>query len=241
AGQIKPEDEFTRHGSDSLRLIQEAVNLLKNLPDNAEYNHLAIMAGSVLSSAGKLREAEKLFQKALDKTENDYERALAGFNLFQLRLRRKAWDEALVNLKEAIKLNPRRYALHDCEKYPIDRILGAGGMGCVFLCRHRLQRKPVAVKCFWQNKQGRPEKVFHEAFLMSDIAGPYVPEPLDYGYADPVKQQRAFFVSEYIKDAADGEAWLNQHGKLSLDNGLHVALQIARGLQAAHRAGIYHH
>ncbi|MCP4698335.1 MAG: SUMF1/EgtB/PvdO family nonheme iron enzyme, partial [Gammaproteobacteria bacterium] len=241
AGQVKPQDEFTRHGNDSLRLIQEAVSLLKNLPDSAKYNHVLVMTGSVLSSAGNIEEAEKLFQKALDKAENDYERALAGFNLFQVRLRRKAWDEALVCLNDAIKLDPRRYALHDSEKYPVERILGAGGMGCVFLCRHRLQRKSVAVKCFWQNKQGRPEKVFREAFLMSDIAGQYVPEPLDYGYADPVKQQRAFFVSEYIKDAADGEAWLKLHGKLSLDNGLHVALQIALGLQAAHRAGIYHH
>ena len=240
-GQVKAQDEFTRHGSDSLRLIREALARLGSLPADGEYNHVVIMAGSVLSSTGDAGADEKLFQQALDKAENDYERALANFNLFQVRLRRKAWDEALENLKRAVALDPKRYALYDHERYPVERILGAGGMGCVFLCRHVLQEKRVAVKCFWQSRAGKPREVFREAFLMRKIAGQYVPEPLDYGYVDPVKQQRAFFVAEYIADAVDGEAWLEQHGKLDLEQGVGVALQLAKGLQAAHKQGIYHH
>ncbi|MCP4697099.1 MAG: SUMF1/EgtB/PvdO family nonheme iron enzyme, partial [Gammaproteobacteria bacterium] len=238
--QVRARDEFSRHNSGSLRLMQEALDKLKRLPAKAEFNHVMLMAGIVLQSAGGLEEAERLFEQARDQAQNDYECALACFNLFQVRLRGEKREQALADLKAAVKLDPERYALHDTEKYPIEKILGAGGMGCVFLCTHRLQRRRVAVKCFWECRKGKPEKVFKEAFFMRDIASAYVPEPLDYGYADPLKQERAFFVSEYIDGAMDGETWLKRHGPLDLERGLQVALEIAKGLQAAHKAGICH-
>jgi len=59
---------------------------------------------------------------------------------------------------------------------------------------------------------------------MSELAGKYVPAPLDYGYVDPV----------------DGETWLEQQGKLEIKTALQVGLQIAKGLKVAHAAGILH-
>ena len=47
---------------------------------------------------------------------------------------------------------------------------------------------------------------------MRDIAGDYIPDPLDVGYVDLFKRDRAFFVSEYIDGAIDGEMWLEKHG-----------------------------
>ncbi len=121
------------------------------------------------------------------------------------------------------------------------RILGAGGMGCVFLCGYRLKKnKRVAVKCFWENRKGSRDEIFHEPLLMAEIAGEWVPEPLDYGYFDNAQQARAFFVTEYIDDAIDGEAWLEKNGHLNVKTALPVALQIAQGLQIAHQAGIFH-
>ncbi|EDN71994.1 hypothetical protein BGS_0048 [Beggiatoa sp. SS] len=75
---------------------------------------------------------------------------------------------------------------------------------------------------------------------MSEIAGDFVPEPLDYGYVDNVQQERAYFVTEYLEGAIDGESWLAQYGAMDLERGLQVGLQIAEGLQLAHEAGIYH-
>ena len=49
------------------------------------------------------------------------------------------------------------------------------------------------VKCFWESRQGWVETVFKEAFMISDIAAEFVPKPIDYGYVDPIKQERAFF------------------------------------------------
>jgi len=243
---VKPRDEFTQHNSTSLKLIQKAASQLKQLsPQNPQYSRVSIMVGSALSSAGALEEAERLFSQALEKANNNADKALAHFDLFQVQLRRKAYPEALQNLQAAIKIDRQKYALHNINKYPMRQLLGAGGMGCVLLCQNQdLLRNPqhqeVAVKCFWESRQGAPEEVFGEALKMRHIASHYVPEPLDYGYADELKQERAFFVSEYLDGAIDGEAWLEKYGPMDLETGLQVGLQIAQGLKVAHDAGIYH-
>ncbi len=241
SAQIKPRDEFTHHNSDSRRLIKTARDKLKRLPtNNPQYNQLLIMTASVLSSAGALAEAEQSLLEARKLAETDADRALAAFNLFQVRLRNGDFETALTDLQTAIAIDSHRYALHDIDRYPIERILGAGGMGVVFLCRHKLQKQRRVVKCFWEHRKGPAEKVFKEAFAMTEIAGQFVPEPIDYGYIDPIKQERAYFVTEYIEGTIDGETWLAQHNPLNLAEGLEVGLQMATALQAAHQKGILH-
>jgi formylglycine-generating enzyme required for sulfatase activity len=244
SSQIKMHDEFTQHNHASLEIIQWAVMQVQQLsPEHPDYAKVSVRLGSALSSTGDLARAERTFQQLVDNAENENDRALAHFNLFQVQLRGNAYDKALANLQAAILLNSQRYALHDFRKYPLARLLGAGGMGCVFLCQNHnrlLKSQRVVVKCFWENLKGSLEDVFKEPFAMRDIAGEYIPEPLDFGYADNYNQERAFFVTEYIDEAIDGEAWLEKYGPLDLDTGLAVGLQIAQGLQIAHNAGIYH-
>jgi len=76
--------------------------------------------------------------------------------------------------------------------------------------------------------------------LMAEIAGDYIPQPLDCGFVDLIKQQRGYFISEYIEGAIDGETWLEKYGKLDAQTGIAVGLQIAKGLQLAHEKGIFH-
>jgi hypothetical protein len=57
----------------------------------------------------------------------------------------------------------------------------------VFLCKNNnplIAHQKVVVKCFWETLKGAPEKVFKEAVAMREIAGDYVPEPLQVAYAD---------------------------------------------------------
>ena len=242
SAQIKPRDEFTHYSSSSQRFILDVFSQLKRLsPKTPQYYRASILVGSALSSTGDLDRASRLFQQTIENTQNPAEKALAHFNLFQVQLRDKAYGDALINLEAAIKIDPQQYALHDSHKYPMKRILGAGGMGCVFLCGHRLKKNVrVAVKCFWENRKGSRDEIFSEPLLMAEIAGEWVPEPLDYGYFDNAQQARAFFVTEYIEGAIDGEAWLEKEGQLQVKTALPVALQIAQGLQIAHQAGIFH-
>ena len=242
SAQIKPRDEFTQHNSTSLHLIREMFSQLKQVsPTNPQYYRASISVGSALSSTGDLQRAARLFQQVIEKSQNPAERALGHFNLFQVQLRNKAYSDALPNLEAAIKIDSQKYSLHDTHKYPMKRILGAGGMGCVFLCGYSLEENVrVAVKCFWENQKGSRDEIFHEPLLMAKIAGSFVPEPLDYGFFDNAQQARAFFVTEYIEGAIDGEAWLEKEGALPVKTALPVALQIAQGLQIAHQEGIYH-
>jgi formylglycine-generating enzyme required for sulfatase activity/tetratricopeptide (TPR) repeat protein len=239
--QVKPRDEFTQHNSASLELIRSAIAKLKLLPsDNAHYHQLVIMAGTVVSSTGDIAEAENLFVQARELSRNKAEKALASFNLFQVKLRRQAYPEALADFQSAIANDPS-YALHNLSRYPIQKLLGAGGMGCVFLA-HDVDEynKPVVVKCFWEGRQGKRNEIFKEAILMRDIASQYVPKPLHWDYADAIRDQKPYFVTEYIEGALDGETWLKEEGKLDIETGLSVGIEIAKGLQVAHEHQIYH-
>jgi serine/threonine protein kinase len=244
SSQVKASDEFTRHDTRTQRLIQQSVLNLKHLSSKtAEYTQLTLMVGSAISSTGDLDQSESLFSQVIENTPRDEEKALAYFNRFQVRLRRKAYDTALVDLQAAIDLNPQDYALHDVKTYPMLELLGTGGMGCVFLCQNNnplIAHQKVVVKCFWETLKDAPEKVFKEAVAMREIAGDFVPEPLYAGYANPFKQERAFFVTEYIEGTIDGEGWLEKYGTMDLKTGWQVALSLAQGLQVAHDKGIFH-
>ncbi|MEN8221579.1 MAG: serine/threonine-protein kinase, partial [Pseudomonadota bacterium] len=238
--KVKLSDEFTHHNSTSLKLIQAAISKLKALPhSHPEYNKVVIMGGSLLSSTGDIAEAEILFCQAFEAAENSADKALASFNLFLVRLRNKDYEQALVDLQTAIDID-QHYALHDIDKYPMVHLLGAGGMGCVFLCHDQWGEKQVVVKSFWEGRKGKRQEVFKEAMTMRKVAGAYVPEPLDCGYVDTKRQERPYFVSEYIEAALDGENWLAQHGAFDVSTGIKVGIQIAKGLEVAHEKGIYH-
>ncbi len=240
--KIKRQDEFIQHNRSNLKLIKEVLELWKQMPSSSpQFSRLAIGLASVVSSAGYLEKAEFLLIQAYQNARNDVERGLIAFNRFQVHIRQQAYDKALSHLMEAILLNPQRYALHDVHKYPIERLLGADGMGCIFLCEQRLKKnQKVVVKCFWKTHKGLLDKVFQTPWLIAEIAGEYVPQPLDYGFYDLARQKRAFFVTEYIEGAVDGETWLKQSGKLEMKTGIAVGLQIAKALQIAHQHGILH-
>jgi formylglycine-generating enzyme required for sulfatase activity/tetratricopeptide (TPR) repeat protein len=241
SNQVKASDALTRHNSRSMELIQAAVTKLKALPSNKpKYHELIIMAGTVLSSTGNTSEAEKLFVQARDLSQNDDEKALASYNLFQIHLWNNNYEQALADLQVAIDIDDSRYALHDVDRYPIIKLLGAGGMGCVFLCHDQWRENQLVVKCFWEGRKGSREEVFGEAMNMRQIASEYVPKPLDCGYADSKTQEHPYFVTEYIEDTLDGEDWLKERGKLDVATGINVGLQIAKGLQVAHSKDIYH-
>ncbi|MCP4701362.1 MAG: hypothetical protein GY862_31580, partial [Gammaproteobacteria bacterium] len=187
SAKIKAKDEFTHHSKQSRELIKKARRKLKYLPGHPEYLQVMLMGGTVLSSAGKLKEAKDLLLKALDVSRTEEDRGLIRFNLFQINIRCRDYREALENLQEAIKVNPGRYALHDVKKYPIERLLGAGGMGVVFLCFYPLKKKKAVVKCLWEKREDADK----EAAIMQEVAGKYVPEIIDYDYSG---SERAYFV-----------------------------------------------
>ena len=259
SAQINHRDGTTQYAPENRPLLTDLLKQLQRLsPQHPLYGQVSNKAGRVLTSCGALDEAERLIVQLIQKVTHKNDQALAYFNLFQVRWRKAfsattvsakedLYAQALASFNQAIDLD-RAYALHDMSKdkgyYPIKKMLGAGGMGCAFLCEnHNFKltgHQWVVVKCFWANISGSLEQLFLEPKTMHNIAGDYVPEILDYGYADNVHQTKPYFVTEYIDGALDGEAWLEKVGCVDLTTGLQVAVQIATALQQAHDKGICH-
>jgi formylglycine-generating enzyme required for sulfatase activity/tRNA A-37 threonylcarbamoyl transferase component Bud32 len=246
SAQVKPRDEFSQYSGATEVLLRQAISKFNQLPNHLNYPQATLHAGSLASALGNFKIAEGLFLEIYQHSQNPQHQALAAFNLFHLYLRQVDYDNALKYLTKAIHWHHSAYVLHNIDRYPLHRLLGAGGMGCVLLCHDTLKEERankehfVAVKCLWESQRGEPKQIFAEAMAMARVAGDYVPEPLDYGYADNIKRERAYFITEWIEGAVDGEAWLAKQGKMDLATGVAVGIQVAQGLAKAHQHGILH-
>ncbi len=125
------------------------------------------------------------------------------------------------------------------DTYEITSLLGKGGMGAVFLARHRrLPGRQVAVKVL-QNGAGLNPELFarfrREAEIASQLGHPNIIEVLDF---DTLPDGTPFLLMEYLRGESL-EARLAR-GPLPLAEALAIVRQIGSALQAAHRAGVVH-
>ena len=94
-------------------------------------------------------------------------KAEAHFNAYRAALEQRDWASALRELIEAVKLDGRRFAPFPVGKYHPLRILGAGGFGVAFLCKHKYMDAQVVVKALMLEDLGRDaDKVFAEAQVL---------------------------------------------------------------------------
>ncbi|MCC6903147.1 MAG: serine/threonine protein kinase [Polyangiaceae bacterium] len=124
-------------------------------------------------------------------------------------------------------------------RYRIDRLLGQGGMGAVFLAEHVHMRKVVAVKVLHREMTYLQEVVARferEAVAAARIEHAHVAAATDFGR---LEDGSFYLVLEYIEGKSLRQM-LDEGGPFSTDRALHVALQIADALSAAHAAGIVH-
>jgi serine/threonine protein kinase len=124
------------------------------------------------------------------------------------------------------------------ERYRVDRFLGSGGMGAVYLGEHVLMRKTVALKVLHREMTGHGEVVARferEAVAAGRIDHPNVAAASDFGRLD---DGSFYLVLEYV----DGRslASLVDEGPIPLIRALGIAEQVASALVAAHEAGIVH-
>ncbi len=125
------------------------------------------------------------------------------------------------------------------DTYEITSLLGKGGMGAVFLARHRrLPGRQVAVKVL-QNGAGLNPELFarfrREAEIASQLGHPNIIEVLDF---DTLPDGTPFLLMEYLRGESL-EARLAR-GTLPLAEAFAIVRQIGSALQAAHRAGVVH-
>jgi serine/threonine-protein kinase len=124
------------------------------------------------------------------------------------------------------------------DRYELERPLAQGGMGAVWLARHRQLDAPVAVKLMRDDVDLDPlarARFEREAKAAARLASPHVARVFDYGVEDGTP----FLVMERLVGESL-EQRLKREGRLSPMDAARVLHAVAKGLREAHAAGLVH-
>jgi serine/threonine-protein kinase len=126
------------------------------------------------------------------------------------------------------------------DRYALIERLATGGMGEVWRGGDQILGRPVAIKMLAAVHAGDEQfraRFRAEARYASSLAHPGITRVFDYGEHSPLGGP--YLVMELVDGQPLSEI-LEQHGRLDPYVVLDIVAQAARGLDAAHRAGIVH-
>jgi serine/threonine protein kinase len=127
-------------------------------------------------------------------------------------------------------------------KYRIEKELGRGGMGTVYLATHLGTDRPVAIKIISPDYMRRPEFVERfrrEAIAAGRLRHPNVVDVTDFGFAATDDGEVAYLVMEYLDGCTLGEI-LDEEKNLPVSWTLDIIEQVCSAVQEAHQQGIIH-
>jgi serine/threonine protein kinase len=122
--------------------------------------------------------------------------------------------------------------------YKVLEELGTGGMGCVYLCEHKVIRRRVALKVLPIAKATNPaavERFQREARAVAAINHSNLVRAIDSGQEGKLY----YLVMEYV-DGVSLQQLVHKSGPMPALRAAHYIRQGALGLQAAHEAGLVH-
>src|SRR5215216_7934898 len=127
-------------------------------------------------------------------------------------------------------------------KYQLDKQLGQGGMGAVFLATHLGTKRPVALKViapqFMANEEVG-ERFRREAEAAGRLRHPNVVNVTDFGVALVGRDKLAYLVMEYLDGCSLGDM-IKERGQLPLSFAVDIVEQICLAIGNAHEQGIIH-
>jgi eukaryotic-like serine/threonine-protein kinase len=236
---------------DAGRLLERALDLASD----TERAAIQLALGRILSRRGAYPEAARLLQDARRDAglRREAQRHLVAV-LAAMGLRDGARD-ALLELRAGDPAIPadldqylrswrdettERKVGRDREvianRYRLDRLLGAGASGRVFLAADEVAGRQVAVKMFFAaGSRGGPayERFVREARLASTLRHPSIVEVYD------VSVERGFLVMEYLPGGSLAQR-LAVSERLAVVAVRRMALDLIAGLEAAHHRGVVH-
>ncbi len=129
--------------------------------------------------------------------------------------------------------------------YELSKLLGAGGMGEVWLGTHRLLARPAAVKLIKPEVLGATDPVKRaqmlrrferEARVTANLGSPHTVALYDFGVS---AEGTLFYVMELL-DGVDLETLVERFGPLPSERVVHLLLQACDSLEDAHARGLIH-
>ncbi|HET7112163.1 MAG TPA: serine/threonine-protein kinase, partial [Pyrinomonadaceae bacterium] len=124
-------------------------------------------------------------------------------------------------------------------RFRIEREIGTGGMGTVYLATHLDLERPVAVKIIrpeFAADADVSERFLREARTMAKLRHPNAAMIFDAGN---LPDGRHFIVMEFVEGETLSQA-LAREGRFSFSKAIDIATQICDVLEEAHRLGIIH-
>lgn len=124
-------------------------------------------------------------------------------------------------------------------RFRIEREIGTGGMGTVYLATHLGLERPVAVKIIKPEFAGDrdvTERFLREARTMAKLRHPHAAMIFDAGN---LPDGRHFIIMEFVEGQTLSQA-LSKRGRFSPMETVQIATQVCDVLEEAHRLGIIH-
>ena len=128
------------------------------------------------------------------------------------------------------------------EKYRLERLLGQGGMGAVFLATHLGTDRFVALKLIAPQFMLNPEFVERfkrEARAAGRLRHPNVVDVTDFGFSGTGQDRVAYLVMEYLDGCTLSDV-LAEEDRLPLYWVVDILEQVCSAVHEAHQQGILH-
>ena len=128
------------------------------------------------------------------------------------------------------------------EKYRLERLLGRGGMGAVYLATHLGTERYVALKLITPQFMRNEEFVARfkrEARAAGRLRHPNVVDVTDFGFAQAGTEAVAYLVMEYLDGCTLGDV-LVEEKRLPLEWVVDILEQVCSAVHEAHLQGVVH-
>src|SRR6185503_15340864 len=128
------------------------------------------------------------------------------------------------------------------EKYRLERLLGQGGMGAVYLATHLGTERYVALKLItpqFMHNEEFVQRFKREARAAGRLRHPNVVDVTDFGFARVRGEDVAYLVMEYLDGCTLGDV-LKEETRLPLEWVVDILEQVSSAVHEAHQQGIVH-